>query len=206
MDVRCIPHHANRKHVRRSSGEAEYYASASAASEAMLIREVLLFTGLEVRTELLLDIAASRGMCRREGVGTIRQLSTKVLWPQQLVKRGVVTVGACSSAENRADLGTKPLPAHRLQLLRHWNGLVLDRNERLATGDKEDGQDEKEQQEAAVQIISDRGQSDGGVLDAPGNLHEGHSWDKVRIGTSGSQGKHLPENRSRGVKRERDMA
>ena len=26
---------------------------------------------------------------------------------QQLVKRGVVTVGACTSAENRADSGTK---------------------------------------------------------------------------------------------------
>ena len=124
----CPLYSASRKQKARarSSGEAEYYASASAASEAMLIREVLLFTGLEVRTELLLDIAASRGMCRREGVGTIRQLSTKVLWPQQSVKRGVVTVGACSSAENRADLGTKPLLAHRLQLLRHWNGLVLD--------------------------------------------------------------------------------
>ena len=47
---------------------------------------------------------------------------------------------------------------------------MLDRNERLATGDREDGQDEDEQQGAAVQIISDPGQSDGGVLDALGNL------------------------------------
>ena len=61
MDARCILHHANRK--------ARVYSSA-AASEAMLIRGVLLFTGLEVRTELLLDGAAARGMCRREGVGT----------------------------------------------------------------------------------------------------------------------------------------
>ena len=53
------------------------------ASEAMLIRAVLLFTGLEVRTELLLDSAAARGKCRREGVRTMRQLSTKVFWLQQ---------------------------------------------------------------------------------------------------------------------------
>ena len=79
-------------------------------------------------------------------------------------------IGACSSAENRADLGTKPLPAHRLQQLRQWNGLVLDRNERLAIGGKEDGQDEDEQREAAVRIISDPGQADGGVLDALENL------------------------------------
>ena len=71
----------------------------------MLIREVLLFTGLEVLTELLQDSAAARGICRRESVGTIRHLSTKVLWLQQLMNRGVVMVGACSSAENRADMG-----------------------------------------------------------------------------------------------------
>ena len=47
---------------------------------------------------------------------------------------------------------------------------MLDRNERLATGDNEDGQDENEQQEAAVRIISEPGQSDGEVLDALGNL------------------------------------
>ena len=58
--------------------------------------------------------------------------------------RGVVTVETCASAENRADL--KPLPAHRLRQLRQCNGVVLDRNERLATGDSEDGEDEDEQQ------------------------------------------------------------
>ena len=41
---------------------------------------------------------------------------------------------------------------------------------RLATGDTQDGQDEDEQQRAAVQIITDPGQGDGGVLDALGNL------------------------------------
>ena len=42
--------------MAHSSGEAEY-AAASATSEAMLIREVLLFMGLEVRIELLLNRA-----------------------------------------------------------------------------------------------------------------------------------------------------
>ena len=39
---------------------------------------------LEVRTELLLDSAGARDICRREGVGTIRLLSTKVLCLQQI--------------------------------------------------------------------------------------------------------------------------
>ena len=42
--------------------------------------EALLFMGLEVRAELLLDSEAARGIRRREGVGTIRHLSKKVLW------------------------------------------------------------------------------------------------------------------------------
>ena len=105
----CPLYSASRTQKARahSSGEAEYNAAPSATSEAMLIREVLLFTGKEVRSELLLDIAAARGICRREGIGTIRHLSTNVLWLQQLVKRGVVTVGACTSAQDRVDLGTK---------------------------------------------------------------------------------------------------
>ena len=76
----------------------------------------------------------------------------------------------CTSAEIRAEFRAKSLLVHRLQQLRQWNCLVLDRNERLATGDREDGQDEDEQQGATVQTISDPRQSDGGVLDALVNL------------------------------------
>ena len=93
-------------------------AAASATSETMFIRQVLLFKGPEVRTELLLDSAAARDISRRAGVGTIRHMSTKVLWLQQFVKRAEVMVGACASAENRADMGTKSLPVHRLRQLR----------------------------------------------------------------------------------------
>ena len=85
---------SKQKSREHSNGGVEYFAAASTTSEAMLIREVLLFTGLEVLTELLLDSAPARGRCRREGVGTIRQLSTQVLWLQELAKRGVITVGA----------------------------------------------------------------------------------------------------------------
>ena len=119
----------------------------------MLIREVLLFSGLEVRTELLLDSAAARGTCRREGVGTIRHLSTKVLWGETRSGHGL---SVFIRREPPRLLGTKPLPAHRPQQLRHWNGLALDRNERLATGDKEDGQDENGEQEAAVRSWAER--------------------------------------------------
>ena len=79
-------------------------------------------------------------------------------------------VGACTSAENRADSGTRSLPVHRLRQLRPWNGLVLDRSENAVNGEREDGQYEDEQRRAAAHTISDPGQGDGGVLDARGNL------------------------------------
>ena len=62
--------------------------SAPRKKATMLIRENIVVHGLDVRTEFLLDSAAARGICRREDVGTMRHLSTKVLWLQQLVKRG----------------------------------------------------------------------------------------------------------------------
>ena len=65
----------------------------------------------------------------------------------------------------------------------HWNGLVLDRNERLAIGDKEDGQDDNEQREAAVRIISNRGQNRRRSPGRTGEPGEGYSWDEVSIGT-----------------------
>ena len=68
-----------------------------------------------------------------------------------------------------ADLETKSLLVHRLRQLMQWDGLVLDRLRNSVIGDTEDGQDEKEQQGAAVQTISDHGQGDGGVLDALDN-------------------------------------
>ena len=167
----CPLYSASRMQKARahSSGEAEYYAAASTTSEALLFREVLLFMGLEARAELLLDSGAARGICRSEGVGTTRHLSTKVHWVQ-LVECGLVMVGACTSAEHRADLGTKSSPVRRLRQLRQWNGLVLDRNETSVNGDEKEGQDEDGQQGAAAHTIAAPGQGDGGVLDALGGL------------------------------------
>ena len=108
MGDRCILHHANRKH------EAKYYAASSATSEAMLIRELLLFTGLEVRTELLLDSAAARGICRHEGVGTT----------------------SCTSAENRADFGDKAIACPQTATAEAVERLGLDLHESLVTGDR----------------------------------------------------------------------
>ena len=87
-----IPASRKQKARAHSSGEAEYYAAASDAGGAMLIREVLLFTGVEVRTELLVDsLLQPHVACADVKLWEPHViLSTKVLWLQQSVKRGVV--------------------------------------------------------------------------------------------------------------------
>ena len=76
----------------------------------------------------------------------------------------------CRHADADAELETKSLLlVHRLRQLMQWDGLVLDRHGNSVIGDTEDGQDEREQQGAAVQTISDHGQGGGGVLDALDN-------------------------------------
>ena len=95
-----------------------------------------------------------------EGVGTIRHLSTKVHWLQQLSDNAEWSWLERAHPQRAAlTWGTKSLPVRRLRQLRQWNGL-------------EDGQDEDEQRRVAVQTISDPGQGDGGVPGSTGEPSE----------------------------------
>lgn len=107
--------------VAQSSGEAEYYAAATAASEGVLVAKVLNFVGVPLDPVLFLDSSAAIGICRRMGVGKARHLETKVLWLQQLVKDQALKVRKCAGVSNPADIGTKILDktalTHCLDLL-----------------------------------------------------------------------------------------
>ena len=81
-------------------------------------------------------------------------------------------IGTCTSAVNRAELGSRPSSATAEAMERPV------RSEHAVSGVNQDGQDEGEQRRAAVQPISDPGQRDGGVLEA---RSEGCSWDDVSI-------------------------
>ena len=104
----CPLFSASRKQMARahSSGEARHHAAASATGETIVDPRSLVVQGTGSLDRTLAN-AAARGTCRRESVGTVRHVSKKVVWPQQLVKRGVVMPGVRTSAENRADLGTE---------------------------------------------------------------------------------------------------
>jgi len=105
------------KVVSLSSGESEYYAAVDCACEAIFFRKVLAFLGFQCIARLLLDSAAAIGISRRQGVGRIRHLSSKTLWLQQAVLKGVVELEKVDGRVNKADLGTKCHPGPRLRQL-----------------------------------------------------------------------------------------
>ena len=103
--------------IATSSGMAEFYAGCATAEEMLLARDVLMFFGCRVEASLHMDSAA-RGICRREGVGKVKQLEVRTLWKQQVVKAKTLTLKTVKSQDNCADLGTKTLTAGTLSLLR----------------------------------------------------------------------------------------
>ena len=94
------------RRLATSSGMAEFYAGCATAEEMLMARDVLMFFGCRVGASLHVDSAAARGICRREGVGTVKSLEVRTLWLQQVVKAKTLTLKAVKSQDNCADLGT----------------------------------------------------------------------------------------------------
>ncbi|CAE7221064.1 RE2 [Symbiodinium sp. CCMP2592] len=108
--------------IALSSGESELLASASVLSDAMLVRECVKFaSGLNESPCIQhhVDSTAALGALRRQGVGKIRHLSTRILWQQLLVKQGVIATNKVSTDYNVADIGTKGLSRARTLFLKH---------------------------------------------------------------------------------------
>lgn len=90
----------------------------------LYFKAVLEFFDFRVVAKALTDSSAARGIIKREGVGRIKHLSTRMLWAQQVVKTKKVLVSAVATKDNKADLGTKSLSGPRLRLLRKACGLL----------------------------------------------------------------------------------
>ena len=61
------------------------------------------------------DSVACLGMIGKTGVGRVQHLDTRFLWLQQLVCEKRLTLDHVPSAENEADIFTKPLFPQKLQ-------------------------------------------------------------------------------------------
>ena len=106
------------KSIALSSAEAEYLSLTGAASEALNTHIALRFlTASPVVLKVFTDSSACRGVCARQGVGRIKHLAVRLLWLQQAIRAGRLTVHSVPTQQNPADIGAKPLTAKRIQLL-----------------------------------------------------------------------------------------
>ena len=147
----------NQKSVALSSGEAEYYAGASAASDSILLKEAIQFlTGRRCKVNLYLDSSAARGIITRQGVGRVKHLQIRTLFLQELHKQGTLSVHPVGTKENTADIGTKPLSGKRIKLLLHWLGFQDENNEPVGSEELQEHRSQ-EQAKASVRMIKSKG-------------------------------------------------
>ena len=77
-----------------------------------------------LKQEVLLDATAALGIARRLGIGKIRHLDTSLLWIQQKLKAGDLTVAKVLGTENPADCLTKHVD--RATLAKHLGTMGLE--------------------------------------------------------------------------------
>ena len=95
--------------IALSSGEAELTGICRGTSKGIGLRSLCQDRGLKVHLNVLTDATAAIGICRRRGLGKIRDLAVADLWVQDKVRSGDITLKKCLGADNPADLMTKHL-------------------------------------------------------------------------------------------------
>ena len=96
--------------VSLSSGEAEFYALITGASEGFGLVSMAQDFGVLLKLVLHSDATTGLSLAQRHGLNSrIKHLHTNLLWLQEKVQRGEVTLKKVDTKENPADLLTKPL-------------------------------------------------------------------------------------------------
>jgi hypothetical protein len=95
--------------VALSSAEAELIAAVRGAAEGLAARTWSGDFGRECGLRMYVDSSAALGIMRRSGVGKVRHLDTRLLWIQERVQAGDLSVMKVAGEDNPADLMTKYL-------------------------------------------------------------------------------------------------
>ena len=97
-----------------SSAEAELYGIVKATIQGMGLQSVARDLGEEITMEVYTDSSAALGVCNRKGIGKVRHLDTNLLWVQDKVKQGTLTIKKIQGEKNPADLFTKHLDSSKM--------------------------------------------------------------------------------------------
>ncbi|OLP75929.1 Retrovirus-related Pol polyprotein from transposon TNT 1-94 [Symbiodinium microadriaticum] len=112
------------KVISLSSAEAEVHAATSTMIDGLMVKTLLDFaTGSSVTVNHFMDSAAGLGVLKRSGIGKIRHLSCRILWTQEAVKCGRISLNKVDTKINVSDLGTKCLSRARINLLLNFCGI-----------------------------------------------------------------------------------
>ena len=95
--------------VALSSGEAEFYALVTSASEALGEQAIAREWSVRLDITLWFDATAGAAMSSRRGLGRVKHIHTAFLWIQSYVTNGVIKLGKKHTSQNLADILTKPV-------------------------------------------------------------------------------------------------
>ena len=100
--------------IALSSGEAELYAIGSTTAEGLFVCNLLREIGLCQKTILVCytDSTTGKSLATRYGASKrTRHVDVRLLYMQELVQRGLLSLRKVAGPYNIADLGTKYLSA-----------------------------------------------------------------------------------------------
>jgi len=105
---------STQKSVTLSSGEAELVAAVKMAGELIGVCQLANDWGISLEAKLMVDSAAAIGVVSRKGNGRLRHVKVGMMWIQERVEDGDITVEKVLGTENPADLMTKYLTGNKI--------------------------------------------------------------------------------------------
>ena len=108
-----------------SSGESEFYAITKGSAHSLHSQAILKGFGVTAEAAVLSDANAGIGNASRQGRGRLKHLEVKWLWVQEKVSQKALRSCKHPTETNIADLATKYLSKHRLEMLLAAGNLVL---------------------------------------------------------------------------------
>ena len=108
-----------------STGESEFYAITKGSAHSLHSQAILKAFGVVVESVVLSDASAGIGIASRQGCGRLKHLEVKWLWVQEKVSEKALRLRKHPTETNIADLATKYLSKHRMEMLLTASNLVL---------------------------------------------------------------------------------
>ena len=102
------------KNVTLSSGEAELVAAVKMCAEVLGIIQMAKDWGFEKEGRIYVDSTAAIGVVNRKGNGRLRHVKVGMLWIQEKVEEGELSVRKVGGTENPADAMTKYLASTKM--------------------------------------------------------------------------------------------